>query len=95
MRVPRPLVCVITATSLIVLGHAAPNALARNNGQWANSPAHIEDVAVGKLMSSQWCRCQETAALMDLGLVELSATFNNAFTLRDRISELTAGRARS
>ena len=28
---------------------------------------------------------------MDLGLVELSATFNNAFTLRDRISELTAG----
>ena len=50
-----------------------------------------EDVAVGKLMSSQWCRCQETAALMDLGLVELSATFNNAFTLRDRISELTAG----
>jgi hypothetical protein len=41
MRVPRPLVCVITATSLIVLGHAAPNALARNNGQWENSPAHI------------------------------------------------------
>ena len=37
MRVPRPLVCVITATSLIVLGHAAPNALARNNGQWENS----------------------------------------------------------
>ena len=30
MRVPRPLVCVTTATSLIVLGHAAPNALARN-----------------------------------------------------------------
>ena len=28
---------------------------------------------------------------MDLGLVELSATFNNAFTLRDRVSELTAG----
>ncbi len=41
MRVPRPLVCVITATSLIVLGHAAPNALARNNGQWENAPAHI------------------------------------------------------
>ena len=41
MRVPRPLVCVTTATSLIVLGHAAPNAVARNNGQWENSPAHI------------------------------------------------------
>src|SRR5262245_47592683 len=34
-----------------------------------------EDVAVGKLISSQWCRCQETAALMDLGPVELSPTF--------------------
>jgi phosphohistidine phosphatase SixA len=50
-----------------------------------------EDVAVGRLMSSQWCRCQETAALMDLGPVEPSATFNNAFTLRDRVGELTAG----
>src|SRR6266566_2989360 len=50
-----------------------------------------EDVAVGKLMSSQWCRCQETAALMDLGPVELSPTFNNAFMLRDRVGELTAG----
>jgi phosphohistidine phosphatase SixA len=50
-----------------------------------------EDVAVGKLMSSQWCRCQETAALMELGPVELSPTFNNAFTLRDRVGELTAG----
>src|SRR5262249_3337576 len=50
-----------------------------------------EDVAVGKLISSQWCRCQETAALMDLGPIELSPTFNNAFTLRDRVGELTAG----
>ena len=41
MRVPRRLMCAITATSLIVLAHAAPNALARNNGQWENSPAHI------------------------------------------------------
>jgi hypothetical protein len=50
-----------------------------------------EDVAVGKLISSQWCRCQETAALMDLGPVELSPTFNNAFSFRDRVGELTAG----
>ena len=50
-----------------------------------------EDVAVGKLISSQWCRCQETAALMDLGPVELTSTFNNAFTLRDRVGTLTAG----
>ena len=28
---------------------------------------------------------------MDLGPAELAATFNNAFTLRDRVDELTAG----
>jgi phosphohistidine phosphatase SixA len=50
-----------------------------------------EGIAVGKVMSSQWCRCQETAALLALGPVEMSATFNNAFTFRDRIDELTAG----
>jgi broad specificity phosphatase PhoE len=50
-----------------------------------------EDVSVGKLMSWEWCRCQDTAALMDLGPVELSATFNNAFTLHECIGELTAG----
>ena len=42
---PRPLVCVATATSLIVLGHAAPNALARNNGQWENLPAYTTVVS--------------------------------------------------
>ena len=50
-----------------------------------------ERVSVGKVLSSQWCRCRETAALMDLGPAELAATFNNAFTLRDRVDELTAG----
>jgi phosphohistidine phosphatase SixA len=50
-----------------------------------------ERVSVAKVLSSQWCRCRETAALMDLGPAELAATFNNAFTLRDRVDELTAG----
>jgi phosphohistidine phosphatase SixA len=50
-----------------------------------------ERISVGKVLSSQWCRCRETAALMDLGPAELAATFNNAFTLRDRVDELTAG----
>jgi phosphohistidine phosphatase SixA len=50
-----------------------------------------EGVAVGKVMSSQWCRCRETAALMELGPIEPAATLNNAFALRDRVDELTAG----
>jgi phosphohistidine phosphatase SixA len=50
-----------------------------------------EAVPVGKVLSSQWCRCRETAELMDLGSPALAPTFNNAFTLRDRVDELTAG----
>ena len=44
-----------------------------------------------KVLSSQWCRCRETAALMALGPIETAPTFNNAFTLRERIDELSAG----
>src|SRR5215475_8840624 len=50
-----------------------------------------EDVAVGKLISSEWCRCQETAALMDLGPVGLRPTLHNPFPLRERVADLTAG----
>jgi len=50
-----------------------------------------EAVVVGKVLSSQWCRCRETADLMMLGQFELAPTFNNAFTYRDRVDELTAG----
>jgi phosphohistidine phosphatase SixA len=50
-----------------------------------------ERIVVGKVLSSQWCRCRETAALMDVGPIEEAPTFNNAFTYRDRIDALTAG----
>jgi phosphohistidine phosphatase SixA len=48
-------------------------------------------VSVGKVLSSQWCRCIETVALMGLGMPELTPTFDNAFRFRDRVDELTAG----
>jgi phosphohistidine phosphatase SixA len=51
----------------------------------------LKEVAVGKVLSSQWCRCIETVTLMGLGTPELAPTFNNAFTFRDRVAELTAG----
>jgi phosphohistidine phosphatase SixA len=50
-----------------------------------------EQIPIGKVLSSQWCRCRETVALMELGTPELAPTFNNAFTFRDRVDELTAG----
>ena len=48
-------------------------------------------IKVDKVLSSEWCRCRDTAALMDLGPSEIAPTFNNAFTLRDRVDQLTAG----
>jgi phosphohistidine phosphatase SixA len=48
-------------------------------------------VSVGKVLSSQWCRCVDTVTLMGLGTPELAPTLNNAFTFRDRVEELTAG----
>jgi phosphohistidine phosphatase SixA len=50
-----------------------------------------EQIPIGKVLSSQWCRCRETVALMELGTPEPAPTFNNAFTFRDRVDELTAG----
>lgn len=48
-------------------------------------------VKVGKVASSLWCRCRQTAELMNIGPVEAAPAFNNAFVLRDDRDELTAG----
>ncbi len=50
-----------------------------------------QKVPVGKVLSSQWCRCRDTAALMALGPVEVAETFNNAYTLGGRRDELSKG----
>ena len=50
-----------------------------------------EGVAFDKVLSSPWCRCLETATLMDVGPVEAERTFSNAFVLRDQREALTAG----
>jgi phosphohistidine phosphatase SixA len=50
-----------------------------------------EGVIVSKLLSSPWCRCVDTARLMDLGAVEIAPTFSNAFILAHQRSTLTAG----
>jgi phosphohistidine phosphatase SixA len=51
----------------------------------------MQQVKVGKIVSSQWCRCKQTAELMNIGLVEDAPTFNNAFVLNTMRDELTAG----
>lgn len=48
-------------------------------------------VKVGRIVSSQWCRCLQTAELMDIGRVEEEPTLNNAFRGGGSREALTRG----
>jgi len=50
-----------------------------------------EGIAFEKILSSPWCRCIDTARLMDLGAVETEATFGNVVVLKDQRQALTTG----
>jgi phosphohistidine phosphatase SixA len=51
----------------------------------------LEGIAFEKILSSPWCRCIDTAKLLNLGTVETEATFGNVVVLRDQRETLTAG----
>lgn len=64
----------------------------RADARAAGEQMRARKVPVGKVLSSQWCRCRDTATLMNLGHpIETAETFNNAYTFRDRRDELTKG----
>jgi phosphohistidine phosphatase SixA len=50
-----------------------------------------QDIAIGKVLSSPWCRCVDTAHLMTVGTPEIALTFGNAFVLSEQRDELAAG----
>ena len=50
-----------------------------------------EGIAFEKILSSPWCRCIDTAKLMNLGTVETEATFGNVVVLKDQRETLTTG----
>ena len=50
-----------------------------------------EGIAFEKILSSPWCRCIDTAKLLNLGTVETEATFGNVVVLKDQRQTLTAG----
>jgi phosphohistidine phosphatase SixA len=51
----------------------------------------FEGIAVDKILASPWCRCVDTANLMDLGPVQTEQTFGNVVVLRDQVEALTDG----
>jgi phosphohistidine phosphatase SixA len=50
-----------------------------------------ERIAFEKILSSPWCRCIDTARLLNLGTVETEATFGNVVVLKDQRQTLTTG----
>jgi phosphohistidine phosphatase SixA len=50
-----------------------------------------EGIAFEKILSSPWCRCIDTAKLLNLGMVETEPTFGNVVVLRDQRETLTVG----
>ena len=50
-----------------------------------------EGIRVAKVLSSPWCRCMDTATLLQLGPVEAEQTFGNVVVLSDQRESLTAG----
>src|SRR3981081_51504 len=50
-----------------------------------------EGVAVERILSSPWCRCIDTATLLELGPVEAAPKFGAVVVLSDQKESLTAG----
>ena len=50
-----------------------------------------QGIAVERILSSPWCRCMDTAMLLELGPVEAEPTFGNVVVLSDQRESLTAG----
>jgi phosphohistidine phosphatase SixA len=63
----------------------------RADARSAGDQLRAQNIPVGKILTSQWCRCRDTATLMALGPIEVAETFNNAYALSHRRDELTKG----
>jgi phosphohistidine phosphatase SixA len=67
------------------------SARGREDARAVGERLRTEGVAVTRLLSSPWCRCVDTARLLNIGPVAIEPTFSNAFVLADRRPALTAG----
>jgi len=63
----------------------------RADAEKIGSQLKREGIAFEKILSSPWCRCIDTAKLMNVGTVETEATFGNVVVLKDQRETLTAG----
>ena len=67
------------------------SARGRTDAEKIGARLKSEGVAFEKILSSPWCRCIDTATLLNLGPVAKEATFGNVVVLRDQREQLAAG----
>ena len=60
----------------------------RAQARAAGSRLRDERIAIGRVVSSPWCRCVETATLAGLGRVDVEPAFANAYVLADERTAL-------
>jgi broad specificity phosphatase PhoE len=63
----------------------------RSDARALGARLRAERIAFTRVVSSPWCRCLETARLVDVGTVQVEPTFANAFVLGDRREALREG----
>lgn len=66
----------------------------RADARAAGQRLRAAGVQVGKLLSSPWCRCLETARLLDLGPVVAEPAFSSTFRSEAGSDEITAAARR-
>lgn len=60
------------------------SAAGREQSQRLGAVFRRRNIKVARILSSQWCRCLDTARLMDLGVVEEFPALNSFFVQGDR-----------
>jgi phosphohistidine phosphatase SixA len=63
----------------------------REDAKAAGQRLKANRIAFARVLSSPWCRCVDTARLMDVGPVRAEPTFGNVVVLADQREALTAG----
>ena len=70
------------------------DAQGRADARAVGAKLRAERVRFARVLSSPWCRCVDTARLLDAGAVHTEATFSNVVVLADQRAALTAGARR-
>lgn len=67
------------------------SAKGREDAEKIGARLRSEGISFEKIISSPWCRCVDTATLLQLGPVAADATFGNVVVLSDQRQSLTTG----